>query len=311
MRARHRLSGALDGAVARAGRRGVAGRAVFEDEGSAAALGVVIIALEEIAEGGREALEAVTVAVAEDLEAGAVGVEAAGEAGGPDEAVVALRTDVGARVEGPLAAAFVDVVAGDAEGLARLVGHDGAAVAGVDVKFAVRTGDHGVERVVMVLAAEAGEESLLLVDGGVELAVTVHVGVLRDGRRVRDVDDVVDDGDAERRGPLGVLDEGLDGISEALALGVAEHDHAVAFGATLTALVVSTVVDAFIDPEAALGVEIDVGRIGDLRGSRPDRHLETFGHREEFSWHERRPSIVIDRLIFLRTGREDRELDVG
>ena len=41
----------------------------------------------------------------------------------------------------------------------------------------------------------------------------------------------VDDRDAEGRGPLGVLHEGLDGIGEALALRVAEDDHAVPFGA--------------------------------------------------------------------------------
>ena len=281
VRARHRLAGTLDGTIAGAGRRGVAGGTIFEDEGSAAALRVVIVALEEVAEGGREALEAVTVTVAEDLEAGAVGVQATGEAGGPDEAVVALRADVGARVEGPLATTLVDVIAGDAEGLARLVGHDRAAVAGVDVKFAIRTGDHGVERVVVVLAAEAGEEGLLLVDGGVELAVTVHIGVLRDGRRVRDVDDVVDDGDAERGGPLRVLDESLDGIGEALALGVAEHDHAVAFGATLAALVIGTVVDALVDPETTLRVEVDVRRVREHGRTSPEGHLEAFGNLED------------------------------
>ena len=293
--ARHRLAGTLDGAVARAGRSGVAGGTVFEDEGSAAALGVVVIALEEVAERGREAFEAVAVAVAENLETGAVGVETAGEAGGPDEAVVALRADVGAGVEGPLAAALVDVTTGDAEGLARLVGHDRAAVAGVDVKLAVRTSDHGVERVVMILAAEAREESLLLVDGGVEFAVAIHVGVLRDGRGVRDVDDVVDHGDAERRGPIGILDERLDGIGEALALGVAEHDHAVTLGATLAALVIGTVVDAFIDPESALGVEIDVGRVGQHGRTSPERDLETFGQLEDAG----RERAAFGRLIGL------------
>ena len=277
----HRLAGTLDGVVARAGRRGVAGRTVFEDEGGAAALRIVVVALEEVAERGREAFEAVAVAVAEDLEAGAVGVEATGEAGGPDEAVVALGAGDGLGVVGPLAAAHVDVAAGDAEGLARLVGDFAAAVAGVDVELAVRAGDDRVERVVMVLAAEAGQEGLLLVDRRVELAVTVHVGELRDGRGVGDVDDVVDDRDAEGRGPLGVLHEGLDGIGEALALRVAEDDHAVAFGATLAPFVIDAVVDALVDPETTLGVEVDVGRIGQHRRTGPEGDLEAFGQLEE------------------------------
>ena len=204
---------------------------------------------------------------------------------------------MGAGVEGPLATTFIHVIAGHAEGLARLVGHDRAAVAGVDVKLAVRAGDHGMERVVMVLATEAGEEGLLLIDGSVELAVAIHVGVLRDGRGVRDVDDVVDDGDAERRGPIGVLDERLDGIGEALSLRVAEHDHAIAFGATLAALVIGTIVHALVDPEAALGVEIDVGRVSQHGRTSPERDLETFGQLKERG----RKGTAFGRLV--RLGR--------
>ena len=284
MSAWHRLAEAHDRTIAGAGWSGVSRRAVFEHERGAAALLVVVVALEEVAKGGRHALVAITVAVADDFEAGAVGVQAARKARRPNEAIVALGADVGLGVEGPLAAAFVNVAAGDAEGLAGLVGDNRAAVAGVDVEFAVGARDHGMERVVMILATEAGEESLLLIDGGVELAVAIHVGVLRNRRGVRDVDDVVDDGDAERRGPLGVLDEGLDGVGEALALGVAQHDHAIAFGATLAAFVISAVVDAFIDPESALGVEVDVRRIGEHRRTSPEGHLEAFGKLEEGRW---------------------------
>ena len=148
----------------------------------------------------------------------------------------------------------------------------------------------------MVLTAEAREESLLLVDGGVELTVAVHVGVLRDGRRVRDVDDVVDDSDAERRGPLGVLDESLDGIREALALGVGEHDHAVAFGATLAALVIRTIVDALVDPETTLRVEVDVRRVREHGRTSPEGHLEAFGNLEDAG----RKRAAFGRLIGFR-----------
>ena len=137
----------------------------------------------------------------------------------------------------------------------------------------------------MILATEAGEEGLLLVDRGVELAVAIHVGELRDGRGVRDVDDVIDDGDAERRGPLGILDERLDGIGEAFTLGVAQHDHAIAFGATLAAHIIGTVVDAFVDPEPALGVEVDIRRVGEHRRTGPEGDLESFGELEEGGWN--------------------------
>ena len=182
--ARHRLARTLDGAITGAGRSGVTGRAILEHEGGAATLRVVVIALEEVAERGRDTFVAIAITVTDDFEAGAVGVQAAREARRPNGTVVALSADVGTGVEGPLTAALIDVVASDAEGLASLVGDDRAAVAGVDVKLTVGARDDRVERVVMVLTAEASEESLLLIDGGVELAVAIHVGVLRDRRGV-------------------------------------------------------------------------------------------------------------------------------
>ena len=299
--ARRRLARTTDGAIAGGLRRGVARGAVLQDEGRAAAARVVVVALEEVAEGGREVLVAVAVAVADDLGAGAVGVHAGGETGGPDEAVVALGAGGGLRVVGPGAAALVDVARGDAEGLARLVGEGSAAVAGVQVKLAVGARDDRVERVVMVLAAEAAEEHLALVDHGVELAVAVDVGELDEVGRVRDDDDVVEDGDAERRSPTGVLDERGDGVGLARALGVAQDDDAVAFGPALAALVVDAVVDALGDPDATLRVDVEVGRVGQHRGARPEGDLQALGDLEAAE----RDRAAFGRLVGFRGGRED------
>ena len=49
----------------------------------------------------------------------------------------------------------------------------------------------------------------------------------------------------------------------------------------LATFVIGAVVDAFVDPEAALGVEIDVGRIREHGRTGPERDLETFGELEE------------------------------
>ena len=160
----------------------------------------------------------------------------------------------------------------------------------------------------MITTVEAGQQYLALVDLGIKDAVAIGIGVDKEIWRLGDDDLTIDMGHAQRGDEVFILREDRNLVGLAGAGRIFEHHDAVAFR---TASLLAAIVDAFGDIHPTTFVEIDVGRIGDLRGSRPDRHLETFGHREEFSWYERRPSIVIDRLIFLRTGREDRELDVG
>jgi hypothetical protein len=58
-------------------------------------------------------------------------------------------------------------------------------------------------------------------------------------------------------------------------------------------------------------VEIDVRRVEDLRRGRPHSHFEAFRHREEVSRNGEGAGVEVDRLVLGRTGREDRELDVG
>ncbi len=226
-------------------------------------------------------LVAVAVAVADDFDARGIGVHPRGKAGGPDEAVVAFRAGGGLGVVGPRATALIDVGGRDAIGLAGLVGERAAAVAGVQVELAVGPGDDRVQRVVMVLATEAAQDHFAFIDRGVELAVAIHIGELDEVGGVGNNDDVVEDRDAQRRGPTRVLHEGVDGVGLAGPLAVAEHHDAVAFRATLTAFVVDAVVDAFGDPHAPLGIDVQVRGIGQHGRARPERDFQALGDLEK------------------------------
>ena len=160
----------------------------------------------------------------------------------------------------------------------------------------------------MVTAVEAGQQHLALVDLGVEDAVAVGIGVNEQVRRLRDDDLAVDVRDAEGRDEVGLLREDRDLVGLARAGGVLEDDDAVAFGTTAG---LAAVVDAFGDIHAAALVEIDVGRVEDLGRGRPDGDFETFRHREELRRDGEGAAVEVDRLVFRRTGREDRELNVG
>ena len=152
----------------------------------------------------------------------------------------------------------------------------------------------------MVLAAEAAQEDFALIDRGVEFAVAVHVGELDEVGRVRDDDDVVEDRDAERGGPAGVLHEGVGRVGLAGALGIAEHHDAIAFGATLAALIIDAVVDAFGHPHAALSVDVQVSRVGQHGRTRPHGDLQALGDLEEVERH----GTAFGRRVGCRGGRK-------
>ena len=87
-----------------------------------------------------------------------------------------------------------------------------------------------VQRVVVGAAVEAGENHFTLVHGGVELSVAIHIGVDDEVRRHRDEDLVVDDADAHRRVEERLLHEDPRLVRRAIAIGVLEHNDAVAGG---------------------------------------------------------------------------------
>ena len=267
------LTRAANRIVARGLGRGVTSGAVLEDVRRAAAAGVVIVTLEEVAKGRREVLVTIAVAVADDFDARGVRVHTSGETRGPDEPVIALGPRRGLGVEGPSTAALVDVARSNAVGLAGLISERATAVTSVEVEFAIGAGDNRVQRVVMVLTAETAEEHFAFINGGVEFAVAVHVGELDEVGRMRDDYDIIKDRDAERRGPARVLDEGVGRVGLASALAVAEYHDAIAFGPALAALIVDAVVHAFGHPHAPLGIDVQVRWVGQHRRARPDRDL--------------------------------------
>ena len=288
--------------------RSEAGVTAFHDQRDAAGRRIVVVALVHVAKRVDGLFEAVAVIVADDAGVGAVAVHAHGEATDPDIAVIAAQTGHLLGIHGLLGELTMVIGAADTEGLAGPVGELRAGVALVEVPLAVGTEGRAVERVVMVAAVEAGEQDFPLVDLGIEDAIAVDVGVDNQVRRLRDDDLAVDVRHAERRDEIVILGEDRDLVGFAGAGRVFKDHDPVAFW---TAAFLAAVVDTFGDIHPAVFVEIDVGRIEDLRRSGPDRDLETFGHREEFGRDERRSAFKIDRLVLLRTGREDRELHVG
>ena len=82
---------------------------------------------------------------------------------------------------------------------------------------------------------------------------------------------------AQGRFQINILGEDRHLICFARTGGILKDDDTVTFFA---ATGLAAVVDAFSDIHAAAFIKIDVGRIKNLRRSRPDSDLETFGYRE-------------------------------
>ena len=243
-------------------------------------------------------LVAVPIIVADDLQVGAIAVHAHGEAANPDVTVIAATTgDVLQHIR----AAHIEVAAG-------LVDEVCPHVALVEVPLAVRTEGRAVQAVVVLTSVEAGEQDFLLVDGRVEDAVAVNVGVDDQVRRLGDHNLAINMGHAQGGFQVGILSEDCDLIGLTGPSGVLEDHDTIAL---LTTALLTTVVDALGDVHATSLIEIDVSRVGDLRRSRPDGDLEAFRHREEFGRYDRRAGFEIDRFIFVRTSSEDCELHIS
>ena len=131
---------------------------------------------------------------------------------------------------------------------------------------------------VVVDALETGQQHLALVHRRIEPQVAIDVGVDDQVGRLRHHDLVVDDGHAERRDERRLLHERVRAVGLAVAVGVLEDDDAVALGLTG---VVRAVADAFGDPDAAVAIDVDVGRVVQHRRGGPQRHLEAVRHLEE------------------------------
>ena len=136
---------------------------------------------------------------------------------------------------------------------------------------------------VVVLAVEAGEEHVAPVDAGIKLSVAVHIGVHDQVGCVRHDHLVVDHAYPERGNQARLLDEGRGLVRPAVAVGVLQHHHAVA---QRVAPEVLAVVDALRHPDAALRIDVHVGRVVQQRGAGPDGDLESLGHGEQARRHD-------------------------
>ena len=130
----------------------------------------------------------------------------------------------------------------------------------------------------MVDALEAGQQHLALVHRRIEAQVPIDVGVDDEVGRLRDDDLVVDDGDAERCDQRRLLHERVRAVGLAVAVGVLQHDDAVALG---LAGMMRAVANPFGHPDAPVAVDVDVGRVVQQRRCGPQRDFEPVRHLEE------------------------------
>ena len=218
-------------------------------------------------------LEAIAITITNDFGVRTVDVNAGRETGRPNETVVALGASRRLGVEGPGSATLIDVSAGNPESLPGLIRDDAAAISRIQVELTIRSGHERMERVIVILSAEACQEDFLFVHGGIELPVAINVRKFINGRGVGNINHIVKYRDTKRGRPVFVLDKRADGIRKALTFGIAKNDHLVASSPALAADIINTVVDALIDPEATLRIEIDIRGIRQHRRASPNRNL--------------------------------------
>ena len=119
---------------------------------------------------------------------------------------------------------------------------------------------------VVIDALEAGQEHLALVHRRIEAQVPIDVRVDDEIGRLRDDDLVVDDRHAERGDQRRFLHERMRRVGFAVVVGVLEDDDAIAFG---LAGMMRAVADAFRHPDAAVAIDVDVGRVVQQRRFAP------------------------------------------
>ena len=271
---RNRLSGAFVGTPSAEAVPGEeAETAALDDVAHAARRWVVVVILKMVAEGGDDGLKGVPVVEAEDAGGGAVGIDAGGEPSDINVAVIAGLAGVG----------VVHVRAADAEGLAAAIGELGSAIPIGEIPATIGTGVDGVKAVIVLGFFKAGEKDLTRVDLGIKLQVAIHIRVDDEVGRVRDDDDVIENGDTEGTFEAGFTNKNVAGVGLAVAIGVFQNADAVALAGTAG---VTAVVDALGDPNAALGVHVHVRGVEKHGRRGPNRNLKTVGDGERFGRDE-------------------------
>ena len=175
---------------------------------------------------------------------------------------------------------------------ARLAGDDGVAkhihyfrsirtmqflarVAHVEVQFAIGPEDEGVNRVVVLHAANLAEQHFLFAG--------VTGSIIREYKYIRRIGHdhfVAQHADAERAGQIGALVKHGLLISLTGALGVFEDDDPIALFPQPGPL---AVVHAFANPDTPHRIDIDVGGLQQHRLGRENRGLQTGGDLQQFN----------------------------
>ena len=263
---------------------------------------VVVVGGEQLPHGVDRHLVVVPEVVAHHLDVRPVVVHAQHEPAGPHLAVIAHEPGPVLHRAGPAAA----VEAARSQGPPIGAGdHVRTRVAHGHVQLAVHVRHHRVQPVVVVEAAEAGQHHLAPVGDVIPVGVLVHVEVGRAGH----VDAVPHDGDPQRRGEVGVLDEDLGRVADPVAVGVLQDHDPVAPVEVLAGVAPPplAVVHRLGDPQAPPGVHVHGRRVEERRGLRPEGRVQALGHLEGAEQRVARGGVLREeRRCEEESGGEDR-----
>ncbi len=242
------------------------------DDATAAVAVVVVVAGEADAERVLAGLVVIPLAVADDLELGAVAVDS---------------QSIGELVGPHVPATLVD----DIEvllSLGMVVLHRAAAVAMAEVQLAVEAQEHAVHAVVRVYPAEAGQERITLVGLVVAVGVFKHeeVGTIAHKDLATGVLAglvvVLLDGDAHRHGE-DAIGEHRDLVGLAVTVGVLEDLDPVGLVDAVEFAVAAAgqaIIKTLGNPDAAAGIDVDIGGVAEHRLCGPQGRLEPIGRLE-------------------------------
>ncbi len=237
---------------------------------------IVVVVLPEVAERIDGQLVRVAEVVREHREGRAVGLDSQREAARVHASIVAHHAAGVLQVVGRAAG----VEAARTQRPLRSIGHRvRSGVAGIEIPPAVRSRDDGVQAVIVIEAAEAGQQDLLAIG----LVVAVVVRVDDEVGRCRHDDPIADHREAERRAQVRILDEHRRAIGFAVPVGVLEDEDAIPGGMRerlLFAGIEVPIVDRFRHPHAPARVDVDVRRVEEHRRLGPQRDLQIVGQHE-------------------------------
>ncbi len=236
---------------------------------------VVVVALEDVAVRVERDLVVVAEVVREDRETRAVAVHAQDEPTGPDSAVVGQETRRVVRVVGTAVA--IDRTR--AQIPTGRVAHDvGSGVPRREPQRHVGPEHDTVHAVIVIVAAEARQERRAHVGLPVLVRVVVDVHV----RRTRHEDARAEHADPERNDEIGILDEDLRARCERVALRIGQDNDALSARVLASRIAPAplAVVDALGDPHSSVDVDVDRGRVVELRRLGPQLHRHAGRHVE-------------------------------